>query len=139
MPSCKSPPNEVPNNVVQGPWPKRPHPDVKIPDEDWMAIQENLAFADHLTEGLVVQLIHTLGENGVDVSSETFIKDIGFLIESVKSSIHRDMGLKHPMQGIVDALVTTSAPDEEGGKLISEFNMDVVGDLVKDFEEDDIS
>ena len=43
------------------------------------------------------------------------------------------------MQGIVDALVTTRAPDEEGGKLISEFNMDVVGDLVKDFEEDDIS
>ena len=104
-----------------------------------MAIQENLAFADHLTEGLVVQLIHTLGENGVDVSSETFIKDVGFLLESVKSSIHRDMGLKHPMQGIVDALVTTKAPDEEGGRLITEFNMDIVGDFVKEFEEDDIS
>jgi len=58
-------------------------------------------FADDLTESLLVQMIHTMGENGVDVSSTDFIKDISFVIEAVKGVIYRDMGLSHPMSDMM--------------------------------------
>jgi len=104
-----------------------------------MEIQENLQFADNLTEGVVVQLIHTLGENGLDVSSKEFIKDVGFLIEAVKSQIYRGMGFKHPMQTIVDGLIETET--EEDGKLKTSFDMEILEIMSKDmeFKDDDIS
>jgi len=124
-------------NVIKGPWEKKSL--IKIPDEDWMEIQENLKFADDLTEGVVVQLIHTLSENGIDVSGKEFIKDTGFLIETVKSQILRHMGYKHPMQAIVKGVMM--AKEEEGGHLTTECNMDVVELIAKDmeFKDDDIS
>ena len=54
--------NEKPSaEIIQGPWGKTKRK-VKLPDKDVVAMQENLAFADDLTETLMVQLIHTLHE-----------------------------------------------------------------------------
>ena len=76
-------------------------------------------FADDLTESLLVQMIHTMGENGVDISSKSFIKDISFVVEAVKGSVYRDMGLLHPMNGIMETLteVTTDEQDTPQGKV----------------------
>ena len=90
-----------------------------VPDVDVVAIQENMMFADDLTESLLVQMIHTMSENGVDISSKSFIKDISFVVESVKGAIYRDMDLFHPMSGIMETLteVTTDDNDTPHGKL----------------------
>ena len=37
----------------------------------------------------MVQLIHTLSENGYDIGEDSFILDIGFLSETVKSTLYR--------------------------------------------------
>ena len=59
--------------------------EVVVPDVDVIeSIQENIMFADDLTETLLVQMIHTMGENGVDISSKSFIKDISFVVEGSK-------------------------------------------------------
>ena len=96
---CKRPKENA--NVLTGPWKAKPKREVVVPDIDVIALQENIMFADDLTESLLVQMIHTMGENGVDVSSTDFIKDISFVIEAVKGVIYRDMGLAHPMSGMM--------------------------------------
>ena len=40
---------------------------------------EDLDFADNLAEGLMIGLIHNIGENGIDIKNERFIGDISFL------------------------------------------------------------
>ena len=99
MPMCKRPKENA--NVISGPWKAKPKREVVVPDIDVIALQENIMFADDLTESLLVQMIHTMGENGVDVSSTDFIKDISFVIEAVKGVIYRDMGLSHPMSDMM--------------------------------------
>ena len=71
---CKKPKENA--NVIKGPWKKKSKREIIVPDVDVIALQENLMFADDLTESLLVQMIHTMGENGVDVSTKSFIKDI---------------------------------------------------------------
>ena len=68
-------------------------------------LQEDLLFADDLTEHLMVQLIHTMGENGFDLKDHKFIRDIGFISECCKSIIFRDIGLKHPIQSVIDKIM----------------------------------
>ena len=99
MPMCKRPKENA--NVISGPWKVKSKREVVVPDIDVIALQENIMFADDLTESLLVQMIHTMGENGVDVSSTDFIKDISFVIEAVKGVIYRDMGLSHPMSDMM--------------------------------------
>ena len=117
MPMCKRPKEDA--NVIKGPWKQRSKREVVVPDVDVVAIQENMMFADDLTESLLVQMIHTMSENGVDISSKSFIKDISFVVEAVKGSIYRDMELFHPMNGILETLteVTTDDNNTPHGKL----------------------
>ena len=106
-------------NVIKGPWKKKSKREIVVPDVDVIALQENIMFADDLTESLLVQMIHTMSENGVDISSKSFIKDISFVVESVKGAIYRDMDLFHPMSGIMETLteVTTDDNNTPHGKL----------------------
>ena len=117
MPMCKRPKEDA--NVIKGPWRQKSKREVVVPDVDVVAIQENMMFADDLTESLLVQMIHTMSENGVDISSKSFIKDISFVVESVKGAIYRDMELFHPMNGIMETLteVTTDDNNTPHGKL----------------------
>ena len=75
-------------NVIQGPWPKSKRK-VKVPDEDYVALQEKLNFAEELCQAAVVQMIHTLGENGVDVGENSFIRSTSSssLLKSIKAFI----------------------------------------------------
>ena len=115
------------NNVVQFPLKGNPEPNIKV-DNVALAMHDDLKFADHLTEGLVVNLIHNLGENGIDTSDKDFIRDVGFTIELVKSLIYRGMGLKHPMQELVAMFVTTDEDDEDG--LYTTFDIDALAEFV---------
>lgn len=92
-------------------------------------------FADDLTETLLVQMIHTMGENGIDISGKSFIQDIGFVVESVKSTIYRDMNLNHPMRQIMETLskVTT----DEKNTMHSEVDMDLVEKISLDIIENE--
>ena len=79
--------------------------------------------------------MHNLHENGVDTNNTEFIKDIGFLIEFVKSTIYRDMGVKHPMQELVDIFVLSDYDETQG--LYTEFDLDLVKDVVEDIKGDE--
>ena len=67
-------------------------------------MQENVLFSDNLTEGVMIQMIHTIGENGFAVDERSFLRDIGFIIEAVRSTLYREMGIAHPMSDIISAI-----------------------------------
>ena len=113
--------------IIQFPSKMAVSKDVKI-DNFALTMHDDLKFADHLTEGLVVNLIHNLGENGIDTSDPEFIRDVGFTIELVKSLIYRGIGLKHPMQELVKMFVTTDEDDKEG--LYTTFDIDALSEFV---------
>ena len=124
----------VEQNVIQGPWPKTKRK-VKIPDETAIELQEKLAWAEDLTQTVVVQMMHTLGENGVDISENAFVRDVALIIEMTKGSIYRSLGLKHPTQGLFEGLVELSVdPDNT---IATEVNQDVLEEYIKLFGDDD--
>ena len=124
----------VAENVIQGPWSKTKRK-VKFPDESAIELQERLAFAEDLTQTVVVQMMHTLGENGIDISEKAFIRDMALLIEMTKGSIYRDMGLAHPIQKLFEGLVELSVdPDNT---IATEVNTDLLEEYSKLFGDDD--
>ena len=104
--------NPSAENVIKGPWKARGRKEVVVPDVDVIAIQENIMFADDLTETLLVQMIHTMGENGIDIGGKEFVRDIGFVIEAVKGTIYRDMQLAHPMNRIMELLTKINVDEK---------------------------
>lgn len=131
---CKRPKENA--NVISGPWKVKSKREVVVPDIDVIALQENIMFADDLTESLLVQMIHTMGENGVDVSSTDFIKDISFVIEAVKGVIYRDMGLSHPMSDMMSQF--TDVTVDEGNNPHGLVDLESI-QKVKITEDDDSS
>ena len=125
------------NKVIQFPTKMKVQDNVKITDTA-IKLHTDLKFAEHLTEGLIVNMIHNMSENGMDVEDPEFIKHIGFLVEVVKSTIFKDMGVKHPMQEMVDFFVKSDYDETQG--LYTEFDMgtlkDVLEDLVGDEEKE---
>ena len=124
----------VAENVIQGPWSKTKRK-VKFPDESAIELQERLAFAEDLTQTVVVQMMHTLGENGIDISEKSFVRDMALLIEMTKGSIYRDMGLAHPIQKLFEQLIeVTVDPDNS---VATEVNTDLLEEYSKLFGDDD--
>jgi len=121
------------SNVVQFPLRSTPDANIKI-DNKALVMHDDLKFAEHLTEGLVVNLIHNLGENGIDTKDAEFIRDIGFTIELVKSIIYRGLGMGHPMQHLIGMFVTTDEDDEDG--LYTTFDIDSLAEFVGMDDED---
>ena len=111
-------------NVIKGPWKLKGKKEVVVPDLDVIALQENIMFADDLTESCLVQMIHTMGENGVEIGDKEFVRDIGFVIEAVKSPIYRDMGLVHPMSRVMEMLTKINV--DEKNSMNSQVDLDLL-------------
>ena len=124
--------------MIKGPWPVKSGREVKLPDLDIIAVQQDMQFAGELTQSLMVQMIHTMGENGIDVGEKEFIRDMAMIIEMVKGSIYRDMGLDHPthmfMEEYVDIIIN------EDNTFETEVDFDTIiklADMLDDEEDDD--
>jgi hypothetical protein len=124
--------------VIKGPWPVKSGREVKLPDLDIIAVQQDMQFAGELTQSLMVQMIHTMGENGIDVGEKEFIRDMAMIIEMVKGSIYRDMGLDHPthmfMEEYVDIIIN------EDNTFETEVDFDTIiklADMLDDEDDDD--
>ena len=89
--------------IIKGPWKKGRK--VIVPDstnED--KILEDIAFADDLNEEVMAQVIHTLEKNDIDIEEESFIQNMSFIIEASKATIYKAMGMKHPLNILMEGL-----------------------------------
>ena len=124
-----------PENGVKGPWPVKSGREVKLPNEDIIAMQQNIQFAEELTQSLMVQMIHTMSENGIDVSAKTFIRDMAMVISLVNGSIYRDMGMAHITQKFMEEYVDIH--DDDGGSYETEVDFETIVELANLIEDDD--
>lgn len=146
------------DNVVQGPWGEQPENNGEwIKDgldkaleknTTTLKMQEKLSRIDGLAETMMVQMIHTMNEQGYDISNESFILDIGFLSETIKAILSRQEKLPHVVQGLIDSLMTPEESKNEDGVDLyySRFDTPLLSDLVdmaeeiknEEFNEDEI-
>ena len=124
-----------PENVIRGPWPVKSGREVKLPDTDVIAMQQDMQFAEELTQSLMVQMIHTMSENGIDVSAKTFIRDMAMVISMVNGSIYRDMGMDHITQKFMEDYVDIH--DDDGGSYETEVDFETIVQLANLIEDDD--
>lgn len=96
-------------------------------------MQERLGFAEELTQSLIVQMMHGMGENGIDISEKTFIRDVALLIEFTKGCIYRSMGLKHPTQKLFEELVEITIDIDNS--VATEVNQDLLKEYIKLFDD----
>lgn len=121
--------------MVKGPWPVKSGREVKLPNEDIIAMQQNIQFAEELTQSLMVQMIHTMSENGIDVSAKNFIRDMAMVISLVNGSIYRDMGMAHITQKFMEEYVNIDVEDD--GSYETEVNFETIVELANLIEDDD--
>ncbi len=124
----------VVENVIQGPWPKSKRK-VKVPDEDVLLLHEKLNFAEELCQSVIVQMIHTLGENGIDVSEKSFIRDMALIIEFAKGTIYRGMELPHEAQPLLEHLVDLTVALDNS--IESEVNLNMIKEYIDMIGEND--
>ena len=86
-------------------------------------ISENI-FIEQLVEEFTLDFIHVLQENAVVMKSESFLRDLAVVIESIKSLLKRDFKKKHPMQSITDAVAKISTLPN--GKQVTDMNYNKV-------------
>ena len=121
--------DEKPNgNVIKGPW----TPKEIVSENELDATKAlKLAFAEALTQNIVVQLIYTMGQNDVDVADKDFVYDIGLIIELTKGCIYRSIGLPHPTHLLTEVL--KSLPTDK----YSEDHVVEVLEMLESMEDDD--
>ena len=122
------------DNVIVGPWensslaaPELSEEELK--ERDTKRMKEDFQSIEVLTEGLVVQMIHTLKEQDFDISSTDFIRDVAFLNECIKSMLHREYGYEHPMTDLISKLFEVK---KQGDKFLTKFAADKLAKVIKD-------
>ena len=121
-------------NVVVGPWPKSS----SVVSESNLKkskktreqiIEEEMSMIDSLAERVMIQLIHTLKENEVDINDKHFIRDIGFINESLKSLLFRELGYDHPLSELVKHLILPVKSKNQSG-IYTKFRADTVVEIL---------
>ena len=115
-------------NVIKGPW----TPKEIVSENELDATKAlKLAFAEALTQQIVVQLIYTMSQNDVDVADKNFVYDVGLIIELTKGCIYRSIGLPHPTHLLTEVL--KSLPTDK----YSEDHVVEVLEMLESMEDDD--
>lgn len=87
-------------NVVEFPMHK-----IKKSDEESdleRVYEKKKILIDDLVEHYATNLINKLSMHGFDVDEDNFVYDFAFMVESLRSALYRDFGMRHPIQEISD-------------------------------------
>lgn len=110
------------DNVLQFPRDRK----VKVDNTGGLA-HEHMIFTENLVEALVVNMIHNLGENGIDIDSPDFLRDTSFLVELLKGMIYREGGLPHPLHNFTKLFV--GVVEEEDGNSYLDIDLDMIQEI----------
>jgi len=93
-------------------------------------------FIEDVAESVMIPLIHSLSENGVDIQKDELVAEVGFLNEVVKSMLFRHLGYGHPMTTLIGH--TMNVKEEETRDTYAKFDMDALDRILDDiFKEDE--
>ena len=150
------------DNVIYGPWGSEPvsnkydkktsnwikqkYDSELDKNNSQLQMKEKLAKIDIITENIMVQMIHTMSENGYDIADEQFILDVGFLSEVIKGALSRQVGLPHIIQGFIEQIMSPEKKETEDGVDLhySRFDSPLLADVIEmvseiiEIEEDEV-
>jgi len=124
------------DNVIVGPWEKSSKnvpektPEQKLKEEK-MKMEGDMAFIDEMTESLVVQMIHTMSENEIDIGSKNFIRDVAFITECIKCLLFRELGYEHPLQNLIKKLFEIKVDNKQ---MFTKFRADILLKILGDIK-----
>lgn len=119
-------------DIIEGPWKKGRR--IVVPETDKLA--EDLIFADDLTETLMVNMIHAMGENGINISGDSFIHSMGFTIEAVKATIYKELGLRHPLSTLME-MMTEMKSKEDAYSELNERKLSEITNMIESITDDE--
>ena len=126
--------NELPENVIRGPWKKR---EIKNPSEEEMRLMEEMQFCEDFSRKLIMDMAEIMGEHDVDISEKSFSRDIAVVLEFVKSLLYRDAGVNHPLHDFIDVFTDVEVePDNSVKTIIRADLIKQVAREMKELEED---
>ena len=126
--------NELPENVIRGPWQKRV---VGNPSEAELRLIEEMQFCEDFSRKLIMDMAEIMGEHDVDISEKSFSRDIAVVLEFVKSLLYRDAGVNHPLHDFIDVFTDVEVePDNSVKTIIRADLVKQVAREMKELEED---
>jgi len=121
------------DNVVIGPWPSSKElqnsKKLKSGKTKDQIIAEEMGVVDKLSENIMVNMIHTLKDNDVDITRKDFIRDIGFINESLKSLLFRELGYEHPLSSLIEHIIVPTRTKNKN-EIYTKFRADTVVELL---------
>ena len=115
------------NNVIIFPTEKRRKINTTPPKvAEKVRQHQTRLFVEDLIDTVAIPMVKSFADAAVDCKKDTFIKDLSFIIESIKSLLYRDFDLKHPMQNVVD---NTTRISMNGRKPMTIINYDKFNNL----------
>ena len=97
------------DNVIRGPW--RTTKTITKAKSEKVAI--DMLFVEDMAESVMIPMIQSFAENGLDIKNDTFVQEVGFMNEVVKSLVFRHLGYKHPMQDMIKTIMTIKTETAE--------------------------
>ena len=82
--------------------------DVKKVTEASIADHQTKKYADALADDMIIQMIASLQQEGLDIGKPTGAKtflDVGIFLEAFRAMLYREMDLKHPFHDITDKMM----------------------------------
>jgi len=125
------------NNVIEGPWPDsivNLEEEGKSPETQRLKTEWLMRHAEEFTQNLIVQMIHSMSEHGIDISEKSFVRDTAIIIEFVNGVIYRDMGLPHHTHGFVETFVEVYINDENN--IETDINVDFMKECIDAIKEE---
>ena len=117
------------DNIIKGPW-KR----VKsVSVAQTQKLSQDMMLCDEVAESVMIPMIHNLAENGVDIITDAFVAEIGFINEVIRSVIFRTMKYPHPLHTLISSIMSTKTESVED--VYSKFDADILEKLIKTLED----
>ena len=80
----------------------------KTTTRETIADHQTKKFADSLADDLVIQMVSSMQQDGLNVGKasgqKTFL-DVGIFLEALRALIHREFDLTHPFHNITDKMM----------------------------------
>ena len=119
------------NNVIKGPW--RTTKTITKAKTEKVAV--DMLFVEDMAESVMIPMIHSFAENGLDIKKDEFVQEVGFMNEVVKYLVFRHLGYKHPMQQMIKTIMTIKTETAED--VYAAFDGDLVDKMVEIKGDDD--
>ena len=100
------------SNVIDFPKESRIRPPQNNEEFKASIIKQKSEYANEIVDHYAQQLANKIGMHGFQIDNEQFMKDFAFTVETMRSCLHRSLGVHHPFQQMIDEAIDDLGVEE---------------------------